>query len=40
VVEVPDPRLDQLRDRQARAHRSGHRRVRGHRRPGGRRLQG
>ncbi len=41
VVEVPDPRLDQLAEIiSARAHRSRHRGVRGHRRPGGRRLQG
>jgi ribosome-binding ATPase YchF (GTP1/OBG family) len=41
VVEVPDPRLDAAgRDRQARAHGAGHRRVRRHRRPGGRRQQG
>ena len=41
IVELPDPRLDAAgRDRQARARRAGDRRVRRHRRPGGRRQQG
>ena len=36
VVEVPDPRLAAAGQIiHARAHRAGHRRVRGHRRPGG-----
>jgi hypothetical protein len=41
VVEVPDPRMRGAgRDRQAGARGESHRRVRRHRRPGGRRVEG